>query len=142
MQIKIGEYLITSDSMQFIVKEIGIVQEGRFTKAENVGKEKETVKAYCTKFEEALRFIPQEVLRVNDDTNIIMDKLNQIKADIEQITEYPVIKIDSDEKENNSTIEERLKNDNGERFTQDEILKKREQILNDKQEEKENIDNE
>ncbi|MCE5221884.1 MAG: hypothetical protein LLF98_11655 [Clostridium sp.] len=91
MNIKIGEYQITSDSMQFIVNKIGIVQESRLTKAENVGKETSRVIAYCGKFDEALRFIPNDVLKSNDDINIIIDKLSEIKADIKQIKEYPVI---------------------------------------------------
>lgn len=93
MKINIGEYLITSDNLQFIVSKKSIVQESRLTKAENVGKEKETAVGYCTKFEDALRFIPQHVLKTNDDIVIIMDKLTQIKADIKAITEYPVIEI-------------------------------------------------
>ena len=91
MKISIGDYIIETDSLQFILKEKGIVQEGRLTKAENVGKEKETTLGYYTKFEQALSAIPQEVLKGNDDVNIIMDKLSEIKADIEQIKEYPVI---------------------------------------------------
>ena len=39
MKINIGDYLITSDSFQFIVNKIGTVQESRLTNAENVGKE-------------------------------------------------------------------------------------------------------
>ena len=91
MKISIGDYIIETDSLQFILKEKGIVQEGRLTKAENVGKEKETTLGYYTKFEQALSAIPQEVLKGNDDIVIIKDKLSEIKAIIEQIKEYPVI---------------------------------------------------
>ena len=91
MKINIGDYQITSDSLQFIVSKKGIVQESRLTKAENVGNETIKPIAYCTKFDEALKFVPQDVLRSNDDINIIMDKLNQIHEDIKQIKEYPVI---------------------------------------------------
>lgn len=102
MKINIGEYTIESDNLQFIVKEKGIVQESKFTKAENVGKEKEKVVAYCTKFEDALKFIPQQVLKTNDDISVVMNMLRQIKADIKAITEYPVIvvKAEKEEKEN------------------------------------------
>jgi hypothetical protein len=102
MKINIGEYTIESDSLQFIVKEKGIVQESRLTKAENVGKEKEKVVAYCTRFEDALKFIPQQVLKTNDDIVIILEKLNQIQGDIKAITKYPVIEVkaEKEEKEN------------------------------------------
>ena len=91
MRVEISNYIIETDSLQFILKEKGIVQESRLTKAENVGKEKETTLGYYTKFEDALKAIPQEVLKSNDDINAIKDKLDQIKADIKQIKEYPVI---------------------------------------------------
>lgn len=98
MKISIGDYLITSDNLQFIVNKKSIIQESRLTKAENVGNETIKPVAYCTKFEEALRFVPQDVLKSNDDINIIMDKLNEIKAIIEQIKEYPVIVVKEEKK--------------------------------------------
>jgi hypothetical protein len=102
MKISIGEYLITSDNLQFIVSKKGIVQESRLTKAENVGNEIIKPVAYCTKFEDALKFVPQHILKTNDDIVIIKDKLNQIHEDIKAITEYPVIvvKAEKEEKEN------------------------------------------
>jgi hypothetical protein len=102
MKISIGEYLITTDERQFIVSKKSIVQESRLTKAENVGNEIIKTVAYCTKFEDTLRFIPQHVLKTNDDIVIIKDKLNQIHEDIKAITEYPIIvaKAEKEEKEN------------------------------------------
>lgn len=99
MKINVGEYQITSDNLQFIVSRKNIVKEGVFTKEENIGKETWKPIAYCTKFEEALRFVPQDVLKSNDDINIIMDKLNEIKAIIEQIKEYPVIEVKAEKEE-------------------------------------------
>jgi hypothetical protein len=99
MKINIGDYIIETDSLQFTLKEKGIVQEGRMTKAENVGKEKETTLGYYTKFEQVLSAIPQEILKSNDDIVIIKDKLDQIKADIKQIKEYPVIEVKSEKEE-------------------------------------------
>ena len=98
MRVEISNYIIETDSLQFILKEKGIVQEGRLTKAENVGKEKEMTLGYYTKFEQALSAIPQEVLKTNDNIVIIKDKLDQIKADIEQIKEYPVIVVKEEPK--------------------------------------------
>ena len=99
MKINIGDYSIASDNLQFIVSKKSIIQESRLTKAENVGNETIKPIAYCTKFDEALKFVPQDVLRSNDDINIIMDKLNQIHEDIKQIKEYPVIVVKSEKEE-------------------------------------------
>lgn len=95
MKINIGDYLIESESLQFTVKERKMVQDG-----ENKGRFYEVNIAYCCKIDEALRFIPQEVLRTNDDINIIIDKLNKIHADIQALEYKPVI-ITKQEKENN-----------------------------------------
>ena len=98
MKINIGDYSITSDNLQFIVSRKNIVKEGVFTKEENIGKEVYKPIAYCCKFQEALSYIPNDVLKTNDDINIIKDKLDQIKADIEQIKEYPVIVVKEEPK--------------------------------------------
>ena len=98
MKINIGNYQITSDSLQFIVNKIGIVQEGIKTKAENIGNETLKPIAYCGKFGEAIRYIPQDILKTNEDINIIMDKLNAIQSDIQALTEYPVIFIKEEPK--------------------------------------------
>lgn len=98
MKINIGNYQITSDSMQFIVNKIGTVQESRFTNSENVGKETIKPVAYCGKFEEALRYIPNDALKSSDDINIIKEKLDQISNDIKALTEYPVIFIKEEPK--------------------------------------------
>ena len=99
MKINIGDYQITSDNLQFIVSRKNIVKEGVFTKEENIGKEVYKPIAYCCKFQEALSYIPNDVLKTNDDINIIMDKLNQIHEDIKQIKEYPVIVVKSEKEE-------------------------------------------
>ena len=36
MRVEISNYIIETDSLQFILKEKGIVQEGRLTKAEKL----------------------------------------------------------------------------------------------------------
>lgn len=77
--------------MQFIVKSKRIIQEGRLTKAENVGNEIWVAVAYPTTFESALKFIPQECLRDNSGISVIKEKLEQIQADIKAIKELPII---------------------------------------------------
>lgn len=98
MKINVGDYQITSDSLQFIVSRKNIVKEGVFTKEENIGKEVYKPIAYCCKFQEALSYVPNDALKVNDDMNVIKDKLSEIKADIEQIKEYPVIVVKEEPK--------------------------------------------
>ena len=99
MKINIGDYQITSDNVQFIVNKKNIVKEGVFTKEENIGKEVYKPIAYCGKFEDALKFIPNDMLKTNDDIVIIKDKLDQIQEDIKAITEYPVIVVKAEKEE-------------------------------------------
>ena len=82
MKINIGDYLIETDERQFIVKAKKRVEESRFTKEENIGKEIYKPIAYCTSFNSALKFVPQDILKCNNEISIIMDKLKQIEADI------------------------------------------------------------
>ena len=78
MKINIGDYLIETDERQFIVKAKKTVEESRFTKEENIGKEYYQPIAYCTSLNSALKFIPQQVLRSNDDILVIKEKLEQM----------------------------------------------------------------
>ena len=85
MKINIGDYLVTTDERQFIVSKKSIIQEGRLTKAENVGKEVYRDIAYCTTFNSALKFLPQQAIRDNDDIVVIAEKLKQIESDIKAL---------------------------------------------------------
>ncbi|MGG7215316.1 hypothetical protein ACQPUY_17185 [Clostridium nigeriense] len=75
MKIKLGDYFIETDERQFKVKKyIGKDKDG----------EKDLYKtyAYCTTLTGALKFIPQQVIRDNEDINIIKEKLNEIEQEI------------------------------------------------------------
>lgn len=85
MKINIGDYLIETDERQFIVKAKKVVEESRLTKEENIGKEYWQPVAYCTSFDSALKFIPQQVLRGNNEIVVIKEKLMQIQADIKSL---------------------------------------------------------
>lgn len=78
MKIKLGDYLIESDERQYIVKVKKIVEESRLTKKENIGNEYWQPIAYCTTFDSALKFVPQQASRSNDDILVIKEKLTQI----------------------------------------------------------------
>lgn len=82
MNIKIGDYQIVSDERQFVVKAAKKVTD---KESENYGKDYMQNVAYCTSFDSALRFIPQQVLKSNDDITAIKEKLNQIQADIKAL---------------------------------------------------------
>lgn len=62
-----------------------IVEDSKLTKKENLGKEYWQPIAYCTSFESALKFVPQQVLRSNHDILVIKDKLEQIENFIKQL---------------------------------------------------------
>ncbi|GKX65625.1 hypothetical protein [Inconstantimicrobium mannanitabidum] len=94
MKINIGDYLIETDNLQFIVKSKKVIEESRLTKQENIGKEVYKVVAYCRNFEGALKFIPQDILRTNDDINVIKEKLQLINDSIKEIKEVPQIEHD------------------------------------------------
>ena len=82
MKINIGDYLIETDERQFVVKINKTVTD---KESENYGQQYAQNLACCTTLNSALKFIPQQVLRSNDEISIIMNKLKQIKADIEAL---------------------------------------------------------
>ena len=80
MKIKLGDYFIETDERQFKVKKyIGKDKDG----------EKDLYKtyAYCTTLTGALKFIPQQVIRDNEDINVIKDKLTQIEQEMKILEE-------------------------------------------------------
>lgn len=81
MEIKLGDYFIETDERQFKVKKyLGKDKDG----------EKDLYKtyAYCTTLSTALKFIPQQEIRDNDDISVALDRLTQIERDIEDIDKY------------------------------------------------------
>lgn len=81
MKIKLGDYFIETDERQFKVKKyLGKDKDG----------EKDLYKtyAYCTILSTALKFIPQQAIRDNDDISVVIDKLTQIERDIKAIDKY------------------------------------------------------
>ncbi|MBS5983886.1 MAG: hypothetical protein KIC67_14880 [Clostridium butyricum] len=60
----------------------------------NIGKEVFKPIAYCTTFESALKFIPQDVLRCNDEILVISEKLEQIKGIIKEIPQPIKIEVE------------------------------------------------
>lgn len=76
MKVKIGDYFIESDERQYKVKTyIGVDKDGNDTYK---------TLAYCTSIHSALKFVPQSVLKSNDDISIILNKLEKIHTDIKE----------------------------------------------------------
>lgn len=88
MKLKLNdEYqIITSDS-NFIPQQLKVIQAGRLTKEENVGKEIWKDLGYFTNLQSALKSIPTNIMLENDDLQVIIDKLNEIDANIKDIKE-------------------------------------------------------
>ncbi|WP_270501746.1 hypothetical protein [Clostridium butyricum] len=85
MDIKIGDYQIVSDERQFVVKATKKVTD---EKSENYGKDYMQNIAYCTSLDSALKFVPHQVLKSNNEISIIVDKLKQIEADIKVLPKH------------------------------------------------------
>jgi hypothetical protein len=87
--------------MQFVVKERRIAQEGK-----NKGEEYWTSPKYIVNFKDVLKYVPEQVLRSNDDISTIIDKLNQIEADIKAIENKPVIYVKPEKEEKENVVNE------------------------------------
>ncbi|MDU7069121.1 MAG: hypothetical protein E6343_14270 [Clostridium perfringens] len=87
MKIDIGNYRITSDERQFIIQSVGYVTESKVTKKENIGKEKTKNLAYYRSFKNVLKYLANKIVLDNDDTKIILDKLNELERKIDNMEE-------------------------------------------------------
>lgn len=87
MKIDIGNYRIISDERQFIIQSVGYVTESKVTKRENIGKEKAKNLAYYRSFKNVLKYLANKIVLDNDDTKIILDKLNELERKIDDMEE-------------------------------------------------------
>lgn len=85
MKIDIGDYRIISDERQFIIQSVGYVTESKITKKENIGKEKTKNLAYYRSFNNVLKYLANKIVLDNDDTKIILDKLNELERKIDDM---------------------------------------------------------
>lgn len=86
MILEFENYRIKTDSRQFVVQKRKVVQAGRFTKEENIGKEYWEDEAYCTTLNFALKLLRRKVLLDNDDLKVIVNKLNELESKIDKFT--------------------------------------------------------
>ncbi|KGM93299.1 hypothetical protein IRP63_14385 (plasmid) [Clostridium botulinum] len=87
MILEFNGYKIVTDDKQFIVQKKKVVQAGRLTKEENIGKEYWEDVGYFTNLNFALKFIKKTILLDNDDLKVIMDRLNQLEGKIDEFTQ-------------------------------------------------------
>ena len=80
MKIKVGDYFIETDERQFKVR--------KYQGQDKDGNDTYKTLAYCTTLNGVLKFIPQQVLKENDDINVIKDKLAQIEQEIKVIGKF------------------------------------------------------
>ena len=80
MKIKLGDFFIETDERQYKVK--------KYIGKDKYGNDLYKSIAYCTEFTTALKFIPQQALRENEDISIVLSKLDEIGRDIKAIDKY------------------------------------------------------
>ena len=86
MIIKLSnEYKIVTNTMEFVVQKMNIIVKGENTKEENVGKENWTSIGYFPKINQAIQCVSKHILLVNDDLDVIVNKLNEIDIKVEEI---------------------------------------------------------
>lgn len=86
MILEFENYRVKTDTRQFVVQKRKIVQAGRLTKEENIGKEYWEDEAYCTTLNFALKLLRKKVLLDNHDLKVIIDKLNELESKIDEFT--------------------------------------------------------
>ena len=80
MKIKLGDYFIETDERQFKVR--------KYIGKDKKGNDLYKSIAYCTEFTTAIKFIPQQAIRENEDISIVLSKLDEIGRDIKAIDKY------------------------------------------------------
>lgn len=87
MRLDLGKYIIQTDEVQFVVKEKKVVQPGKLTKEENIGKEIEKDIAYCSSFENALKFLSKRAFIDNEDIRDVVKEMKVLQSKIEGLTQ-------------------------------------------------------
>lgn len=93
MILTFKNYKITTDDRQFIVQEKRKVQEGRFTKEENIGKDYWANIGYFGSLKYALKSLAKLTLLRNNDIDTIVSELKALEGKIDEL-----IKVTKEEK--------------------------------------------
>ncbi|WP_392486758.1 hypothetical protein ACER0A_002085 [Haloimpatiens sp. FM7315] len=86
MKLIFDDYQIVTDDKQFIIQKKKVVQAGRFTKTENIGKGYWEDIGYFGKLNFALKSLGKSILLSNDELKVIMKKLNELESKIDEFT--------------------------------------------------------
>lgn len=87
MKVELENYQIITDDVQFIVQKKRIIQAGKMTLPENIGKEVWEDMAYCRTLNYALKVIGTQIVLDNDDFKDILQKLNKLEKKIDGMIE-------------------------------------------------------
>lgn len=86
MILDFGDYKIVTDERQFIVQAKKVIQEGRFTNPENVGKEYYEDIRYFNSLNSTLKFLAKRTVLVNNDLKVIQEKLAELQRKIDEFS--------------------------------------------------------
>jgi hypothetical protein len=98
IQLGNGNFQIETDDRQYILQKKKVIQEGRFTKPENVGKESFEDIGYYTKLKYVLSAIGEQIILDNDDLKDIVKKLNELSIEISKITNMLEVEVNENGK--------------------------------------------
>ncbi|MEG1870972.1 MAG: hypothetical protein RR192_03120 [Peptostreptococcaceae bacterium] len=94
MKIDLGDYRIESDERQFVVQAKKVIEKGRLTKEENVGKEFYKPVGYYSNIKSALKYLSNKIVLDNVDINTVINKLKSLESKIESLNNILEVKED------------------------------------------------
>jgi len=86
MKLDLGEFQVSTDSMQYIVSKKKTIKESRLTKKENIGKETLETVGYYSTLKGALKGIGNQIMLDNDNLQDILNKLAELNKSIDAMT--------------------------------------------------------
>lgn len=86
MKLDLGEFQVSTDSMQYIVSKKKTIKESRLTKKENIGKETLETVGYYSTLKGALKGIGNQIMLDNDNLQDILSKLTELNKSIDAMT--------------------------------------------------------
>lgn len=85
MKFELGNYLIESNDLCYTVKIKRVKAASEKTKEENVGEEYHQNLGYYTTLENAIKHIPEHIVKTSKDLNEVLEKLAEIDTHIEML---------------------------------------------------------
>ena len=86
MKLDLGEFQVSTDSMQYIVSKKKTIKESRLTKKENIGKETLETVGYYSTLKGSLKGIGNQIMLDNDNLQDILNKLAELNKSIDAMT--------------------------------------------------------